>query len=197
MIDIDSFRSAAQWCFDRRYFYDGVIPDRINVLQQGGVMSGTNFDQLLPPTDLLTKAVEAWPALPAEEREATSLADYLAIAAYRAGARHEAAPSSPATAVFESAQKKFPVTIAFTQMSNTLTVNGVEYVRADSAICAPPGSRAVVVVDRGWIFAGNVTRDNGRITLSRAVLVFKWDSCGFAKIIENPQNADIRPIANV
>jgi hypothetical protein len=53
-------------------------------------MSGINFDQLLPPTDLLTKAVEAWPALPAEEREATSLADYLAIAAYRAGARHGA-----------------------------------------------------------------------------------------------------------
>ena len=33
MIDIDSFRAAAQWCFDRRYFYDGVIPDRINILE--------------------------------------------------------------------------------------------------------------------------------------------------------------------
>lgn len=53
-------------------------------------MSGINFDQLLPPPDLLTNAVDAWPALPAEEREATSLADYLAIAAYRAGARHGA-----------------------------------------------------------------------------------------------------------
>jgi hypothetical protein len=25
------------------------------------------------------------------------------------------------------------------------------------------GTRAVVVVDRGWIFAGDVTRENGRI----------------------------------
>ena len=33
MIDIGSFRDAAQWNFDRRYFYDAVIPGRINVLE--------------------------------------------------------------------------------------------------------------------------------------------------------------------
>ena len=33
MIDIDSFRDAAQWNFDQRYFYDAVIPGRINVLE--------------------------------------------------------------------------------------------------------------------------------------------------------------------
>jgi hypothetical protein len=83
-------------------------------------------------------------------------------------------------------------------MSDTLTINGVDYVRADSVIePAPNGCRAVIVVDRGWIFAGDVTRENGRIILSRAVWVFKWESCGFAKVIEEPAKADIRKIANV
>jgi hypothetical protein len=83
-------------------------------------------------------------------------------------------------------------------MFNTITVNGVEYIRADSVPAAKPnGNRAVVVVDRGWIFAGDVTREDGRIRLSRAVWVFKWEGCGFAKVIEDPSKADIRIIADV
>lgn len=44
---------------------------------------------------------------------------------------------------------------------NTINVNGVEY----RSVTTQTGSRAVVVVDRGWIFAGDVTRENGRILL--------------------------------
>ena len=83
-------------------------------------------------------------------------------------------------------------------MSDTLTINGVEYIRADSVPSPKPnGNRAVIVVDRGWIFAGDVTREDGRIRLSRAVWVFRWESCGFANVIEDPSKADIRPIADV
>jgi hypothetical protein len=83
-------------------------------------------------------------------------------------------------------------------MENKLTLNGVDYVRADSVPApAPSGTRAVIVVDRGWIFAGDVTREDGRIKLSRAVWVFKWSSCGFAQVIEDPSKADIRKIADV
>jgi hypothetical protein len=77
--------------------------------------------------------------------------------------------------------------------ASQIQINGVTYVRADSV---PTGNRAVVVVDRGWIFAGDVTREDGRIKLSRAVHVFKWESIGFAKMVETEQ-ADLRPIANV
>jgi hypothetical protein len=81
---------------------------------------------------------------------------------------------------------------------SSISVNGVEYVRADSLPAAKPnGNRAVIVVDRGWIFAGDITRENGRIKISRAVWVFRWESCGFAKVIEDPSNADIRPMADV
>jgi hypothetical protein len=78
-------------------------------------------------------------------------------------------------------------------MSNKLTINGIDYIPAAQI---PTGTRAVVVVDRGWIFAGDVTRENGRIRISRALHVFRWQSIGFAKMVETAQ-ADLRPIADV
>ena len=79
----------------------------------------------------------------------------------------------------------------------TIKINEVEYVRADSLQVKPTGNRAIIVVDRGWIFAGDVTRENGRIKLSRALHVFKWETVGFAGIITNTKKADLRPIADV
>ena len=77
-----------------------------------------------------------------------------------------------------------------------IEVNGVQYVREDMR---PAGNRAVIVADRGWIFAGDVKRDNGRIYLSRVVWVFRWESVGFAAVVADPKKAkaDIRPIADV
>jgi hypothetical protein len=79
-------------------------------------------------------------------------------------------------------------------MANVI-IDGVEY----APINKTNGNRAVVVVDRGWIFAGDVTRENGRIWLSRALHVFKWESVGFAGMIDNPKKAkaDLRPVADV
>lgn len=44
--------------------------------------------------------------------------------------------------------------------------------------------RVVLVIDRGWIFAGDqsVTSD-GYIRLENAVHVFRWESVGFAKML--------------
>ena len=33
MIKLDEFRAAAQWCQDRRYFYDGAVADQVNLRQ--------------------------------------------------------------------------------------------------------------------------------------------------------------------
>jgi hypothetical protein len=79
---------------------------------------------------------------------------------------------------------------------STITIDNVKYVREDSISPKVAGTRAVVVVDRGWIFAGDITRENGRIKLSRALHVFKWESIGFAKMVETAK-ADLRPIADV
>ena len=80
---------------------------------------------------------------------------------------------------------------------DTLMIDEIKYVRADSVQQTPKGNRAVIVVDRGWIFAGDVVREGGRIKLSRALHVFKWESVGFAGMIANTKKADLRKIADV
>ena len=59
-------------------------------------------------------------------------------------------------------------------------------------------NRAIIVVDRGWIFAGDVTREDGRIKLANAVWVFAWEEIGFDDVIANPKNklAEIRLMPN-
>ena len=79
---------------------------------------------------------------------------------------------------------------------NTIKINDVTYIREDAVQPKTNGNRAVVVVDRGWIFAGDVTRENGRIKLSRALHVFEWVKIGFAKMVETA-NADLRPISDL
>jgi hypothetical protein len=81
---------------------------------------------------------------------------------------------------------------------NTITINGIEYVKADQVKQQIKRSRAVVVVDRGWIFAGDVTRENGRIKLDRAVHVFRWESIGFDGVIANPKSPKLtlKPMPN-
>ena len=72
---------------------------------------------------------------------------------------------------------------------NTIQVNGVEYVRKDSVSGAvPTGNREVVVIDRGWIFAGDVVRDEetGDLTLYNAIHVFRWEEIGYTGVLENP-----------
>lgn len=69
----------------------------------------------------------------------------------------------------------------------TVIINGIEY----APVTSHAGSRAVVVVDRGWIFAGDVQRENGRIFLSRAVWVFRWESIGFDGMIANPKSSQV------
>ena len=79
----------------------------------------------------------------------------------------------------------------------TIKIDEVEYVRKDSVSVSIKGNRCVVVVDRGWIFAGDCVRENGRIKLSRAIHVFKWNGVGFAGMLENTKKADLRKIADV
>ena len=81
-----------------------------------------------------------------------------------------------------------------------LTIVPADSVPADSVPAPKPnGNRAVVVVDRGWIFAGDVEERDNKIHLSRAVWVFGWKSVGFASALKNPrqEGVDIREIDDV
>ena len=81
---------------------------------------------------------------------------------------------------------------------NEIEINGVKYIKADTVQPPLAGSRAVVVVDRGWIFAGDITRENGRIKLTRAVWVFRWEAVGFDGVIADPKSrkVTIKPMPN-
>ena len=69
----------------------------------------------------------------------------------------------------------------------SVSIDGVEYVQKQPAT----GTRAVIVVDRGWIFAGDLQQIDGRIKLTRAVHVFRWESIGFDGMIANPNSSTV------
>jgi hypothetical protein len=82
--------------------------------------------------------------------------------------------------------------LEITQMANIITINGVDY-----APISPTGTRAVVVLDRGWIYAGDIVERDGRVYLSRVVWVFRWEKIGFDGVIEHPENAHLREHADI
>ena len=78
-----------------------------------------------------------------------------------------------------------------------LTLGQMKEIRA--AVGAPKRTKApptpgryVVVVDRGWIFAGDlsVTTD-GYVRLDNAVHVFRWDSIGFAAMLKDWESTKV------
>ena len=86
--------------------------------------------------------------------------------------------------------------------NNTLkeiTLDGVKYVRADLTMQpALLGKRAILVIDRGWIVAGDIEDVGGRIKVSRALHIISWTSIGFHGMVENPKskNVCIQPLPN-
>lgn len=73
-------------------------------------------------------------------------------------------------------------------MHKQIILDGVTYVPAE---LKPLGKRAVVVVDRGWIFAGDVVEENNRIRLNNAVHVIRWEGIGFDGMIANPKSKNV------
>jgi hypothetical protein len=85
----------------------------------------------------------------------------------------------------------------------TVTINNVKYIRADSVVAAAPkpipGKRAVFIVDRGWVVAGDVTSEaDGRIKLARVLHVRSWENIGFDGMIASPKGGkvNIKPLPN-
>jgi hypothetical protein len=79
-------------------------------------------------------------------------------------------------------------------MKNIIEIDGEQYQKIE-----PKSNRAVIVLDRGWIFAGDVEEKDDRIYLSRVVWVFRWSSIGFAAMIEKPDSdsVDLREHRNI
>ncbi len=78
------------------------------------------------------------------------------------------------------------------QEVETVTINGVLYVKQGSQPVVPTGPRHVVVADRGWIFVGDLTEKDGRIHLDNAVLVQNWSSIGFDGMLNEPKSSNVK-----
>ena len=80
-----------------------------------------------------------------------------------------------------------------------VTINGVSYIPLSKVKeCQPPkpGKRHVVVIDRGWIVAGDVEDKDGRLIITRAVHLVRWRKIGFAGCLEvsESDNMDIQAV---
>jgi hypothetical protein len=71
-------------------------------------------------------------------------------------------------------------------MSNVV-IDGVAY----EPVVKRTGNRAVVVVDRGWVWAGDVTEHENKIVLSNVVWLFHWESIGFDGVLANPKSEKV------
>jgi PAB1-binding protein PBP1 len=69
-----------------------------------------------------------------------------------------------------------------------IVINGQVYVKVNAA---PSGTRAVIVIDRGWIFAGDVTEEDGHLQLDNATWVFRWSEVGFNGVIDDPKDSRV------
>lgn len=78
----------------------------------------------------------------------------------------------------------------------TMMIDNVKYVREDSVenYNPPNGKRVVLVIDRGWIVAGDCVTDpvTGMKTLNRAVGIRNWSSIGFNGVLDNPLSDKVK-----
>ena len=72
----------------------------------------------------------------------------------------------------------------------TLTLNGVEYVRKDLVppSIVPLSSKRIVIADRGWVFAGDcVDNTDGTVTIHNCSNIRKWGtSRGLGELVNGP-----------
>lgn len=71
-----------------------------------------------------------------------------------------------------------------------IEINGVRYVPESTGGPAvpPAGNRAVFVIDRGFIYAGDWSLSDGQYTLADAVNLRRYESIGFEGVLANPKS---------
>ena len=78
-----------------------------------------------------------------------------------------------------------------------LEINGVRYVPEFAAgpAALPVGDRAVFVIDRGFIYAGDWSLSNGEYTLANAVNLRRYESIGFEGVLADPKSSKATIVA--
>lgn len=73
---------------------------------------------------------------------------------------------------------------------NTITINGVEYVKKESvdSLGINLGEKRIIVADRGWVFVGNcIDNEDGSVTIGNAKNIRIWGtSRGLGELAHGP-----------
>jgi hypothetical protein len=78
-----------------------------------------------------------------------------------------------------------------------LEINGVRYVPEFAAgpAALPVGNRAVFVIDRGFIYAGDWSLSDEGYTLANAVNLRRYESIGFEGVLADPKSSKATIVA--
>ncbi len=81
--------------------------------------------------------------------------------------------------------------------SLAIEINGVRYVPEHAAgpAALPAGNRAVFVVDRGFIYAGDWSLSDEGYTLANAVNLRRYESIGFEGVLADPKSSKATIVA--
>lgn len=72
---------------------------------------------------------------------------------------------------------------------NTISIDGTDYVRADS-IPKPSGPVRIVVLQRGWVVVGYYAEDGDDVTVTNASVIRAWGTTkGLGQLIDGPTSA--------
>jgi len=81
--------------------------------------------------------------------------------------------------------------------ASLLEINGVRYVLESAAgpAALPVGNRAVFVIDRGFIYAGDWSLVNDEYILANAVNLRRYESIGFEGVLADPKSSNATIVA--
>ena len=78
---------------------------------------------------------------------------------------------------------------------DTITIDEVPYVRADSVPAAPTiiGEKRIIVADRGWVFVGDcVDESDGSVTIYKAKSIRRWGTTkGLGELASGPRSSTV------
>ena len=81
---------------------------------------------------------------------------------------------------------------------NSLTLNGVEYIRKDSIAPAsqPMGDVRIIIADRGWVFVGNCQdHADGSVTITNCRNIRKWGTtAGLGELANGPKSGTVADV---
>lgn len=78
--------------------------------------------------------------------------------------------------------------------ASIITLDGVDYVRADSIVTQVPAESPVriVVLQRGWVVVGYYAEDGDRVTVSNASVIRRWGTTrGLGELVSGPTSETV------